>query len=120
MVEGCSVNPAATLRLLAIFNNSQLLNLFIYPFQECYINWKNIFNKQYPLRNGVRAVLSTSGFIVGPVLTQVANWGWLTDISSSLYGAIPVLNILPSAVGTGICSSYICGYFFFLERQTTN
>ena len=115
------MNPNSALRVLAMFNNSQLLNSFIYPVQECYVNWQNIFNKEYPSRNGIRAILSTSGFIIGPLLTQVAHWNWLTDISSSLCGAIPVLNTLPSAVGTGICSAYICGYFFsWSAKQITN
>lgn len=115
------MNPTAILRLLAIFNNSQLLNLIVYPFQEVYSNWKNLFKRTYPIRSSIRALISTSGFIIGPILTQIVQWGWLTDISSYLYKAIPIFNMLPISVGTAIGSSYICGYFFaWSAKQITN
>lgn len=115
------MNTTAILRLLAILNNSQLLNLIIYPFQEVYSNWKNIFKRSYTIRSTIRAVISTGGFIIGPLLTQIVKWEWLSGISSSLYQAIPVINLLPIAVGTTISSAYICGYFFsWAAKQCTN
>lgn len=115
------MNAIAVMRLLAIFNNSQLLNLIVYPFKEVYLNWRNFVQHSYPIRSITRALISSCGFIIGPILTLVIQWGWLIDIASYFYKAIPVFNMLPVAVGTAIISSYICGYLFcWGAKQITN
>ena len=103
--------PTILEKLSTISETSNLLPVLTYPIAECYNNWKNVFTDEYPIRSSVRAVVSTGAFIIGPILTEVVNFTWLKDRCHGLYQTIPVFNLLPEDVGTGICSAYACGYF---------
>lgn len=106
-------NPISTIlgKLSTINETSNLIPVITYPIIECYLSWKNIFIKEYPIRSTIRAVISTGAFVTGPLLTQVANFTWFKDRCNGLYQTIPIFNLLPEEVGTAICSAYVCGYF---------
>lgn len=105
--------PISTIldKLSNITETSNLIPVIIYPIEQCYINWRNIFVDEYPIRSTIRAIISTGAFATGPLLTQIANFTWLKDRCTGLYQTIPVFNLLPTDVGTAICSAYVCGYF---------
>lgn len=113
--------PNYITRFLAIVNNSQVMSIIIYPFKQFYINWKKFFYQEYTYRSLMRATSTTLGIVLGPILTQTVNFTWLYNISLALFNSIPGFNLLPVAVGTTICSAYICSYFFsWLVTQLTN
>lgn len=114
------LNPL--LDYLTILNqNSNIIPIIIYPIQECYNNWINIFIKEYPTRSALRATITTTSFAAGPLLIEFANFTWLADRSRGLYETIPVFNLLPEKVGTYLCSAYLCGYFSaWAIHQITN
>jgi hypothetical protein len=97
-------------KLSSIAVQSQLISFISFPFQECYKNFKNIFNNEYPVRSGIRFLCSFLGIISGPLLIHFGNFAWLEGLSLSLFNAIPVFNLLPASLGIIICSAYISGY----------